>query len=1482
MKAESQEQGISKRHEASHGAVLVVGGGIAGVQASLDLADSGFKVYLVEKKPSIGGHMAQLDKTFPTNDCSMCILSPKLVGAASHPNIQMMTLAEVTGISGVPGDFTVTVKKKARFVDPLKCTGCGECIPVCPVSLPSEFDMGIGDRKAIFLPFPQAVPKIVTIDRRGTAACSDACPGGLSAQGYVALIREGKYKEALELIREKVPLPSVCGRICHHPCEQACNRKEIDAPLAIAALKSFIGDFARTSGLDVPPEIKEKRSEKVAIVGAGPAGLTAAYRLALKGFKVKIFEATQKPGGMLWWGIPAYRLPKDVLQAEVDFILKTGAEIEYGTAVGKDISFEKLRKDFDAVFLAIGAHKSLRLNIEGEDLDGVIHGIDFLRKVIDGEKVRLGKKVAVIGGGNAAMDAVRTALRMGSDAFILYRRTRDEMPAIPSEIEAAEEEGVQFQFLVAPVRIIGVGGKAKAIECQKMKLGDPDKSGRRSPVPIEGSNFTIEVDNVIPAISQAPDMELFGPGEIAVTKWGTFKVDPANLTTNIPGVFAGGDAVTGPASAIEAMAAGNKAARYIEKYIKGEGLEPDGSETEPYIITLDDIKARMKGVIPRRERLQRTLLPLAKRRTTFEEVEKILTEEEAREEASRCVNCGPCSLCGNCKRVCLADAINFNDKDEIVELEVGSVILAPGLETFDPSRTPQLGFGRVKNVVTSLQFERIMSASGPTSGHIVRASDGKEPVRIAFAQCVGSRDEKVGNKHCSSVCCMYALKQAIIAKEHQPNIKPTIFYIDIRAYGKEYEDYYIRAKNLGIEFVRSKIASISELPNGDAEVKFDSETGPVDRAFDMAVLSVGFNRCKATDDLARMFDLQLDEHGFVPGDLLCSMETSREGIFACGTFTGPKDIPDTVSQASGAAALAGSVIASRRGELEVKKEYPPERDVTFERPRIGVFICNCGANIGGVVDVPSVVEYAKTLPYVEYVEGNLYTCSQDTQKKIVSIVKEKDLNRVVVAACTPRTHEPLFRNTCREAGLNQYLFEMANIRDQCSWVHMNEEEAATEKAKDLVRMSVSKAKLLQPLPKQLFQVTKKALVIGGGITGIASAIQLSRQGFESVLVERSGKLGGHLAETRYLMDGVSPKGYLDRMIHEVENDPRITVLKNASIKDVKGFVGNFETTIDAAGQERSEKHGVIIVATGGKEYAPSEYDYGKDVRIATQSQLEEMIASGKLSAKSVVMIQCVGARCQERTYCSRICCSQAAKNAVEIKKRHPECEVYVLHKDIRTYGTHEMDYRKAQELGVRFIRFRETEPPHVERSPEGLDVHVEDADLGDAKLSLPADLLVLTVPVVPNIDSLELAKQLKVPLSKDRFFLEAHMKLRPVDFATEGIFIAGTAHWPKFAKECVDQAYAAVSRASTILSKSMIEGEGIVSTVNACKCTGCGLCVDVCPFGAIDVSTGDAVVNEALCKGCGGCVVTCPSGAIQQKNLKDEQIIEMIKSAVIG
>jgi len=826
--------------------------------------------------------------------------------------------------------------------------------------------------------------------------------------------------------------------------------------------------------------------------------------------------------------------------------------------------------------------------------------------------------------------------------------------------------------------------------------------------------------------------------------------------------------------------------------------------------------------------------------------------------------------CQVCSEACKAGAIDYEQEDEEVQLDVGSVILSPGFQNFDASLKGEYGYGLYDNVVSSIEFERIMSASGPFEGHILRLSDHKTPKRVAFLQCVGSRDASCDREFCSSVCCMYSIKEAIIAAEHTEGLKSKIFYMDMRAFGKEFDDYQIRAQDeYGIQFVKSRVAGIEEEEATKNLVLTYEEGGDIrQEEFDMVVLAVGFEPPREFLETAKKIGIDVNDYGFCKTDPFAPLDSNKEGVFVSGAFSSPKDIPDTVAQASGAASRAASIIHSARNTLVEKQEYPPEKDVDFKRPRIGAFICHCGINIGGVVDVPAVVEYAKTLKNVEYAEHNLYTCSQDTQEKIKEMIEEHDLNRVVVASCSPRTHEPLFRATLRQGGLNQYLFELANIRDHCSWVHMHEPAEATVKAMDLVRMAVSKARKLEPLEVTKMDIDPKALVVGGGIAGMTSAKAMATQGIEVFLVERESELGGNANHIVLASDMKEVKPRLDSIKQQVMNDPNITVMLGTSIKDLQGFVGNFTTTLETPDGEKVIEHGAVVMTTGGKQNTVTEY--GDDV--ITQHELEEKLDT--LSGNRFVMIQCAGSREAPKNYCSRFCCTQAVKNALRIKRQDPTSEVYVLYRDIRTYGFNELLYKETQELGVKFIRYDVTEKPKV----EGTNVTVHDCVYG-IDVEIETDHVVLSVGVAPHEENEQFSQWLKVPLSKDGFFLEAHMKLRPVEFATDGVYLAGLAHWPKSIDESISQAEGAASRALTLLTKDYLEFEGIISEVDEEFCVGCGMCVDACPYHAIDLieAKGKAKVNAALCKGCGVCAATCRMGAVQQKNFKDQQIIEMIK-----
>jgi len=842
--------------------------------------------------------------------------------------------------------------------------------------------------------------------------------------------------------------------------------------------------------------------------------------------------------------------------------------------------------------------------------------------------------------------------------------------------------------------------------------------------------------------------------------------------------------------------------------------------------------------------------------------------------------------CGICKDVCEADAIDYDQKPEKVKLDVGAIVVTPGFDEFMADLEYDYGYSRFDDVVSSMEFERILSATGPSKGHVQRMSDGKEPKKIAFLQCVGSRNTSCRNSYCSSVCCMYAIKEAVIAKEHMSgSLDVTVFFMDMRAFGKDFDKYFERAKSqYGITFVRARVSDICQ-PEGSDQlaVQYSPAAGQVvEDQFDMVVLSVGFEPAEKSRQLAKRLGVKLGPNGFVWTRDSEPLQTSRPGIYVGGVASGPKDIPETVTQASGAAGKASQLLAEARDSLTVEKEFPPERDVAGQEPRIGVFICHCGINIGGVVDVPAVTEYAQTLPNVVYAENNLYTCSQDTQGHISEMILEHNLNRVIVASCTPRTHEPLFRDTVREAGLNPYLFEMANIRDQCSWVHMREPENATEKARDLVNMAVAKARGLEQLYSKPMLVKSGALVIGGGIAGMTASLSLAEQGFQVNLVEREKELGGNLKHLHYFLGDDDPKRLLKETVKKVNDHPNLKVWTGANVVSVDGFVGNFFSRIEREGKQVEVEHGVVIVATGAGENKPTEYLYGTDDKITTQRGLEAKLASGEFSAKAVVMIQCVGSREEGHMYCSRVCCSSAVKNALKIKDVSPETEVYVLYRDMRTYGFIEECFQEARDKGVLFVRYEPDKKPEVSNNGS-LKVRVTEPLL-QRDLVLHPDLLVLSSRIDANKDNEELTQMLKVPMNEDGFFLEAHMKLRPVDFAVDGVFLAGMAHGPKNVSETIAQADAAAGRAATVISKKEYVPEAIVSEVDEDLCAACGLCVSICAYDAPEIvevrGRRLSRINTALCKGCGACAMACPSGAVQQLGFKPKQITEMVDAAL--
>ncbi|MBN1757819.1 MAG: FAD-dependent oxidoreductase [Chitinispirillaceae bacterium] len=836
--------------------------------------------------------------------------------------------------------------------------------------------------------------------------------------------------------------------------------------------------------------------------------------------------------------------------------------------------------------------------------------------------------------------------------------------------------------------------------------------------------------------------------------------------------------------------------------------------------------------------------------------------------------------CGICEKVCQAKAIDYDQQETTVDIDVGAVLLTPGFSAFDPIERIEYGSAFSRNVLTNLQFERLLSAAGPTGGHIRRPSDSTTPKHIAFIQCVGSRDGKCGNEYCSSVCCMAATKEAILARQHEPDTEVTIYYMDMRAYGKDFDRYVKRAQEEGVNYIRCRPSSVDEImTTGNLTISYMNEDNRcIYREHDMVVLSLGLEPSASLSRQVEQFNIMLNEWGFVKSRELHPLETSRPGVFAAGVLQEPKDIPDTVMQASAAAAMAMTLLAPARGTKVRTKTYPPQRDITDEPPRIGVFVCHCGSNIASVVDVASVVERTRNHPYVVYADHNVYTCADDTQDQIKDLIKEHRLNRVIVASCTPRTHEAIFRDTLRDAGLNPYLLEMANIRDQCSWVHSSQADAATDKAADLVRMAIGRTAGLRPLKDETIPVKNSALIIGGGIAGITAALSIADQGFRVYLVEKENMLGGTARDIHQTLDRSNVQAHLTRAIEQVVKHPKITTCLTSRVTKVDGHVGDFTSTITTEDGTVEVEHGIVVLATGAVEQKPRSYGYGQHAGVVTQLELSGKLGRGELELSdgaSVVMIQCVEQRNDEHQYCSRVCCTTAVKNALLVKERFPKARIYVLYREMRTFGFREAAYAEAREKGIVFIRYNEDRLPEVNVG-ETLTVRTVDPVLG-RELIVKPELLVLAAPIVGRPDREVVSELLRVPINADGFFLEAHVKLRPVDFASEGLFLCGTAHAPKFVGETISQANAVAARAASILSRKEMPVSAQVAWVDPQKCIACMTCVHVCPYMAPQIGKDNkAEVQSAVCMGCGSCTAACPAKAISLHHYLDMQIFAAI------
>jgi len=1183
------------------GAILIVGGGISGMQSALDLANSGFKVHLVERSPAIGGKMAQLDKTFPTNDCSMCIVSPKLVEVGRHKNIELLTHSELKALDGREGNFTATLVQHARYVDTARCNGCGLCEITCPVTCTSWFpeQPAPGEKKK----------KLKSVEKRIITGPGQPKPE--SVHPWTFAVDEAACQK--------------CGS-----CYKACLHKAV------------IWEKGSTAKI-----IPEKCTACGACFVACPEKFSAV-------------SASDAP---------------------------------------------EMEKSLGAAIVA--RSNAIKGQIAGQDQHDCIRC---------GLCAMMCEKVMHIG-----------ALKM-------------------------VEEGIE-----AGIDICQVCGACVSV----------------CPV-----NF----------------------------------LEISRLTNKMP--------------------------------------RPLLNTFNEALNTRKPINIFFPQAVPR--------VPVI--------------------DAGSCVmlNTGACGICSS---VCGLEAIDYSHTESELQIAVGSVIFSPGFEVFDAKKRGEFGYGLYKNVVTSIEFERLLSASGPTSGKVLRPGDGSHPKKIAWIQCVGSRDHSCNRDYCSSVCCMYATKEAFIAREHDASIEPTIFYIDMRSFGKNFDAYVTRAKEKNVRYVRAMVSRVFEDPQtGNLELRYVSEGKKLTETFDMVVLSVGIQIPEKTKELANLIGIATDGYGFARTGSFTPLVTSRPGVFVSGAFNGPKDIPETVIEASAAAQAASAGLSTVRGSRITEEILPDEKPPSADDElRIGVFVCHCGANIASVVEVDKVAAYARGLPGVVYADHPLYTCSQDSQEAIRKIIEENNLNRVVIAACSPSTHEPLFMSTLRQAGINKYFFDMANIRDQCSWVHPTEPGLATEKSKRLMRMAVSNASQARPLTELEFAVNSSLLVIGGGIAGMTAAIEAARQGFGVYLVEQQGSLGGQAQSLRWTRDGEDIGRYVQDLIQQVLHSETIKIFTNSMVIDQKGFIGSFESEImTPSGGTRKIRHGAILVATGAEESRPDLYGLDSLDAVVTQTDFEMMLsATGSTDAvNSIAMLQCAGSRDPDHLdYCSRVCCNQAVKNAIRFKEMHPGGRVDILYRDMRCYGTGELYYRKARLSGINFIRFDPQEnPADIRADDQGIEIRVIDPSIGRAVTILP-DLLVLSTGIKSR-DTEELASMLRIPRNSAGFFIEAHAKLRPVDLPSEGLYMAGTAHAPKDISETIAQAQAAVARATTVLSKKSLKLSGVVSTVDPAHCAVCLTCVRACPYGVPFINDQHtAEINPALCQGCGICVAECPAKAITLGRYLDSNIV---------
>ena len=880
---------------------LVIGSGIGGMESALKLGDMGYRVLVVEKEASVGGKMILLSKVFPTLDCASCISTPKMAATIHHPNVTVLTYAGVDRIRrDADGRFHVTVRRKPRFVDEAACTGCQQCELACTVAVPDQFNADLVGRRAAYIPFPQAVPKKAVIERAGTSPCTYTCPAGIKAHGYVSLVRGGQYEKAFQLILEATPLVGSLGRACYAPCESECTRGGLEGPVPIRRIKRFVADTHYAGGVD-GTQRPATNGIRVAVVGSGPAGLTAAWQLARRGYQVTVFEAAPRPGGMLRLGIPAYRLPNEVVDADIANLTALGVRIEAGKRVD---DLEALRdQGFAAILLATGTHAAIRLRVPGEDLPGVHSALNFLRAVKLGEPTEVrGRSVIVVGGGNVAIDTARSALRLGAaDVHLVSLESRARMPAYSWEVDEALAEGVVPHDSWGVRAIDGGQSGVEGVTLRRC-TSVVDADGRFSPQYDESIVDNLACDTVIVAAGMAADTAAFAD-LVPVNRNRTIQADPGTLQTAVPHIFAAGDTVTGPSMITTAVGQGRRAAFMMDRFLRGEPL--DVAEFEARLPEVDkaSVLARQRGYDTR----QPIAVPIPDRAASagFAELEPPMTEEQARYSAARCLDCGVCAECHECVNTCPADAINLDMREQTIETEVGAVVVATGFTLFPADLKPQYGYGRYPNVITGMQMDRLLAPTRPYHT-VLRPGDGKVPERIGYIMCTGSRDKTVGNPLCSKVCCMYSIKQNQLIMGALPLADVTVHYIDIRAVGKGYDEFYEQARAMGANYIKGRVARIDEKDNGDLIVYYeDVESGRLASAeYDLVVLAVGIQPNREAAGLFDAGELALDDYFYVAetSAALNPAATNIPGVFVAGAASGPKDIPESILHAGAAVA----------------------------------------------------------------------------------------------------------------------------------------------------------------------------------------------------------------------------------------------------------------------------------------------------------------------------------------------------------------------------------------------------------------------------------------------------------------------------------------------------------------------------------------------------------------------------------------------------